>query len=109
MNCKICNAKTANIFDATILAKYNIKYFQCQNCGFLQTEEPYWLEESYRESINISDTGYMSRNIYLSRVSSVLIYLFFNRKARFIDYGGGYGVFVRLMRDIGFNFYWQDT
>ena len=26
----------------------------------------------------------------------------------FLDYGGGYGVFVRLMRDIGFDFYWQD-
>lgn len=35
--------------------------------------------------------------------------MFFNRKARFIDYGGGYGVFVRLMRDSGFDFYWQDA
>jgi len=25
-----------------------------------------------------------------------------------LDYAGGYGVFVRLMRDIGFDFYWQD-
>ena len=27
---------------------------------------------------------------------------------RFIDYGGGYGIYVRLMRDAGFNFYWYD-
>jgi len=109
MKCKICKSKSDEVFTSKILSRHDIAYFLCRNCGFLQTEEPYWLEESYQESVNISDTGYMSRNIYLSRVSSVLIYLFFNRKARFIDYGGGYGVFVRLMRDIGFNFYWQDT
>ncbi len=26
----------------------------------------------------------------------------------FLDYAGGYGVFTRLMRDIGFDFYWHD-
>ena len=31
----------------------------------------------------------------------------FDRK--FIDYGGGYGIFVRLMRDVGLDFYWHDT
>jgi hypothetical protein len=29
--------------------------------AFLQNEEPYWLEEAYSESINISDTGYLQR------------------------------------------------
>lgn len=109
MFCKICGGCCIFVYEAKVLAKHLIKYYQCPKCYFLQTEEPYWLEESYQESINISDTGYISRNIYLSHISSVLIYLFFNRKARFIDYGGGYGVFVRLMRDIGFDFYWQDA
>ena len=26
----------------------------------------------------------------------------------FLDYGGGYGIFVRLMRDYGLDFYWHD-
>ena len=25
-----------------------------------------------------------------------------------LDYGAGYGMFVRMMRDYGFNFYWYD-
>lgn len=25
-----------------------------------------------------------------------------------MDYAGGYGVFVRMMRDVGFDFYWND-
>lgn len=34
--------------------------------------------------------------------------MFFNKDAKFLDYAECYGVFVRLMRDIGFDFYWQD-
>jgi len=109
MKCKICNSKTDKVFTSKILSKYNIAYFFCRNCCLLQTEEPYWLDESYQESINLSDTGYLSRNLHLSKITSIFLYLFFNKKARFIDYGGGYGVFVRLMRDIGFDFYWQDA
>ncbi len=108
MACKICNSETKHIFSGHILDKYNIKYHYCENCGFLQTEEPYWLDESYAESINVSDTGYIQRNINLSHKITVLLILFFNKKAKFLDYAGGYGVFARMMRDIGFDFYWDD-
>ncbi len=108
MRCKICNQSNKKIFSAKLLNKYEIEYFHCDNCGFLQTEEPYWLEEAYSESINISDTGYLQRNISLSKKIAILLTLFFDRNAKFLDYAGGYGVFVRLMRDIGFDFYWDD-
>jgi hypothetical protein len=107
-NCKICNAKTKQIFNKTILNKYSIDYFQCSNCNFIQTEEPYWLEEVYKEPINTSDTGLIARNVYLSRFSSMLIYFYFNKNSKFLDYAGGYGIFTRLMRDVGFDFFWQD-
>lgn len=67
MTCKICNHQTKQIFQAKILNKYEIDYFYCEHCGFLQTEDPYWLDEAYNESINISDTGYMQRNLMLSK------------------------------------------
>lgn len=108
MNCKICKNVANILFQETILNKYRIKYYHCGKCGFLQTEDPYWLNESYKSAINISDTGIMERNLYYSKVVSVLLYFFFNRKAKFLDYAGGYGIFTRLMRDIGFDFYWQD-
>jgi hypothetical protein len=108
MKCKICDQDNNKIFNAKILNKYDVEYFHCSNCGFLQTEEPYWLEEAYTESINVSDTGIMSRNLSLSQLSTLIIYFFFNRNAKFLDYAGGYGIFVRLMRDIGFDFYWYD-
>ena len=108
MNCKICNKKSNYIFNAKILNKYNIEYYHCPNCGFLQTEEPFWLEEAYKESINISDTGIMVRNLYLSKITTLIIYFLFDKNKKFLDYAGGYGIFVRLMRDIGFDFYWYD-
>jgi hypothetical protein len=108
MNCKICKQKNESVFSGKILNKYNIKYYYCSNCGFLQTEEPYWLDEAYSESINVSDTGYMQRNINLFQKLTILFSLFFDKNGKYLDYVGGYGVFVRLMRDIGFDFYWDD-
>lgn len=32
----------------------------------------------------------------------------FDRNGRFLDTAGGYGIFTRLMRDIGFDYYWED-
>ncbi len=37
-----------------------------------------------------------------------MLYFFFDKNGKFLDYAGGYGIFVRLMRDIGFDFYWYD-
>ena len=108
MDCKVCNKTSEYMFSGNILNKYNVKYFQCTNCGFTQTEEPYWLDEAYSESINVSDTGYMQRNIVFSKKLTVILKLFFNKSAKYLDFAGGYGVFVRLMRDVGFDFYWED-
>lgn len=106
--CRICNKSNELIFTANIINKYKIGYFHCSNCKFLQTEKPYWLEEVYKESINVSDTGIIRRNIRLANITSLLLFFLFNKNGKFIDYAGGYGIFTRLMRDIGFDFYYND-
>ncbi|WP_373032041.1 class I SAM-dependent methyltransferase [Sulfurovum sp.] len=108
MQCKICSKNNQQVFASKILQKYEINYFHCKYCGFVQTEDPFWLEEAYRESINISDTGYIQRNIELSQTLTILLGLFFDKNTKFVDYAGGYGVLVRMMRDIGFDFFWDD-
>jgi len=108
MTCKICGCKTQELFIKKILKKYNIQYFKCENCEFIQTEKEYWLEEAYSNSINSTDVGYMQRNIFYSKRLLILLYLLFKKNGKYLDYAGGYGVFVRLMRDNGFNFYWED-
>jgi len=108
MICKICQSESPKFASARILEKYDVDYFQCANCGFVQTEDPFWLEEAYSEPIANSDVGLVYRNTYLSNVTENLIYNLFNHNAKFVDYGAGYGLFVRTMRDKGFNFYWHD-
>lgn len=108
MNCRICNSHTKILFREKVLNKYEVNYFQCNNCGYLLTEEPYWLNEAYNSAINISDTGIIYRNTQFSKICSVIIDVYFNRNGKFLDYAGGYGIFTRMMRDIGFDFYWTD-
>ena len=108
INCKICNSKASLAFNSKVLSKYYVKYFKCPGCGYLFTENPYWLDEAYKNPINISDTGIMARNIYFSKIVSAILYFCFDKSAKYLDYAGGYGIFTRIMRDIGFDFYWHD-
>ena len=106
--CRLCNTQAQPTFSAKILKKYTITYYHCHTCGLLQTEDPYWLKESYLESINRSDTGILARNIENSKIVASVIFFFFNKNAKFLDFAGGFGIFTRLMRDIGFDFLWSD-
>jgi hypothetical protein len=85
-----------------------VTFFRCGRCGFIQTEEPYWLAEAYREPINATDTGYVQRNIECAQVTRAVIHWLKRSEGPFVDYGGGYGIFVRMMRDLGFDFRLMD-
>lgn len=109
-SCKICNAQCGNIFDSVILQKYNANYFYCKNCRFLfcgNAQE--WIKEAYGESINIEDTGIMVRNNNTAFNLSLLLYYLFGNTGKFLDFAGGHGFLVRLMRDAGFDFFWADA
>jgi len=108
MKCNVCGTMNHSFFSGAVLEKYNINYYYCQNCGFIQTEYPHWLEEAYSKPINVSDTGYLVRNLSNVKYLTVFLYMLFGTNGVFLDYAGGYGVFVRLMRDIGFDFTWYD-
>jgi len=108
MDCKICSHKAAELFKADVLKKYSVQYYHCTHCNFIFTENPYWLNEAYANPINYSDTGLLHRNIFYARVLSVLLFVCYKRRGKFLDFAGGYGIFSRLMRDNGFDFYWND-
>jgi Methyltransferase domain len=108
MICAICHSGMEKIFQATLLSKFRVAYSRCGTCGFLCTERPYWLEEAYRSPINASDTGILLRNGKLARQTAVILFALYGHRGRFADFGGGYGLMTRMMRDIGFDFYWYD-
>jgi hypothetical protein len=103
--CNICNNEVYRVFSRNVLKKYHVDYYKCKKCDFIQTEVPYWLGEAYSDAITNQDIGLVSRNINYSKITKVLLKaLSFDDKSNFLDYGGGYGMFVRQMRDLGYNF-----
>jgi phage pi2 protein 07 len=108
MKCKICNNDSEKIFEKIILQKYNSSYYKCVSCAFVQTDEPIWLKEAYESAITSLDIGLCYRNIMLRDEVKKIIDSCFPESKIYLDYAGGYGLFVRLMRDIGFDFYRQD-
>ncbi len=108
-NCNICGSDNYIIFEANVLNKIPVSYYKCKSCEFVQTEKPFWLDESYSSAITSQDIGLISRNITFAPLITSLINIFFNANGKFLDYGGGYGMFVRLMRDRGYNFKRFDT
>lgn len=108
MRCKICTAESSKWFDAWIMDKHLIDYFYCKSCGFLQTEDPYWLGEVYKDPVSIFDTGVASRNIQVANKLTGLLFIMFRGRGKFVDYAGGFGLLTRLMRDKGFDYYWTD-
>lgn len=107
-NCPICTLTLKFAFNAKVLKKYEISYWQCPKCELLKTEKPYWLDEAYQNAIIDGDTGLVQRNNSIAKKLSGILYFLFNKNAAYLDVAGGYGMLTRLMRDYGFHFYWTD-
>jgi methyltransferase family protein len=108
MACNVCSAPLSPFARATVLGRHAVEYSFCDTCESVQTEAPYWLEEAYGEAITASDLGLLERNLALARITEAVILALFDGNRPFLDYGGGYGLFTRRMRDRGFDFHTYD-
>ena len=95
------------LFDAKFKS-YDLIYSECKNCGYVQTQNPTWLELSYSEPINSSDVGIVSRNLNNARLTVVAINALGLKNPSVLDACGGYGMLTRILRDYGFDTYWSD-
>ncbi|MEO1617519.1 MAG: class I SAM-dependent methyltransferase [Planctomycetota bacterium] len=108
MTCRVCHGVSESFASAQILSKYTIEYFRCRDCHFVQSEEPYWLDEAYRSVIVSTDVGLISRNERFARITDRVLRYVFPQVIDSVDYGGGYGMFTRMMRDRGHYFFHRD-
>lgn len=106
--CGVCAQPAGRSHELLVLGKYPVGYYACGHCGLMQTQRPYWLDEAYSRAIASSDTGLVSRNVAVSVRLAAVLGAMFDRGAAFVDVGAGYGMLTRLMRDFGFDFYWDD-
>jgi hypothetical protein len=101
---RITGGSTTALFQATVLDRLTVTYYRCDQTGYIQTEDPYWLQEAYRSAITALDVGILQRNLEKVVAAKEIIKRIDPQMQRFLDFGGGYGIFVRLMRDSGYAF-----
>jgi hypothetical protein len=103
--CTLCQQPQHFLFSAKVLNKYDVDYFHCPHCEWVATEKATWLEEAYGDAISDMDTGILVRNIHFATHLTPFIHLLLPEGDPALDASGGYGIFARLMRDKGFNFF----
>lgn len=108
MKCRVCGISNSTSYASATLLNRSVMYFECLNCSYLQTETPYWLKEAYKSSINASDTGILDRNLKNLDLVLTTLALIGERDPKVVDYAGGFGILVRLLRDKGVDAFWAD-
>lgn len=110
VNCRLCGGEAQLHFSAKVLKKHDANFCYCAACDHVFAQDPHWLEEAYSDAIVKTDTDIAVRNIFTSLRLAAILYFAFGDKGRghYADVAGGYGLLVRLMRDLGFNYFWSD-
>src|SRR5437764_15413555 len=103
--CRLCGAFAQFWNMKRLLDRYDVCYYLCSQCGSLETEEPYWLDVAYDVMGVGDDVGAAQRTIDLVlKTSALLDRIKLPANAECIDFGGGLGLFTRMMRDRGCDF-----
>lgn len=103
--CRLCGARAEFWNHKRLLNRYDVRYYLCPQCGSLETEQPYWLDVAYDVTGTGDDVGAAQRTIDLVlKCSALLDRIKLPGDAECVDFGGGLGLFTRMMRDRGFNF-----
>ena len=108
MSCVLCGGTRREVFRAAVLGRHDAGFLFCDACGLLQADQPTWLPEAYMSPLTAADTGAVARNLQLRDAASIVWSWLFKSSGRFVDLAGGSGLFTRLMRDIGFDYWWSD-
>lgn len=106
--CRACGSSIARNSFQGRLRDLEINFYECTQCSYVQTQQPTWLDEAYAEPINASDTGILTRQQSNLKLVVATLALLGSRKGRVVDCAGGYGILVRMLRDVGVDAYWSD-
>jgi len=103
--CRLCGGQARFWNMKRLLGRYDVAYYLCPQCRCLETDAPHWLADAYDVSGVGDDVGAAQRTIDLVlKTSALLDRCGLPKDAECIDFGGGLGLYTRMMRDRGFNF-----
>jgi hypothetical protein len=95
------------LFHALLLNR-EVSYQECDHCGYVQTQQPDWLEEAYTHALNDTDTGIVRRSLRCARIVSATLSVLGQLHKPMVDHAGGSGLLVRMLRDLGIDARWHD-
>ncbi|QRP64725.1 class I SAM-dependent methyltransferase [Rhodanobacter sp. FDAARGOS 1247] len=105
--CRVCGEASDFLCTGNLLGN-PVRYFECPSCEYVQTEQPYWLDKAYASAITSADTGIMTRNISNAKIVISTLLVLGRIHSKVLDYAGGHGILVRLLRDYGVDALWSD-
>jgi hypothetical protein len=95
--CRLCEGELTFSFQLRVLNLHLVQYLKCSSCLSLQTENPWWVADSYLNSLSILDTGALQRVLYNASVATWITRIL--KVGNVVDFGGGDGMLTRLLRD----------
>lgn len=107
--CPICGSAMRPTHTGTVLGRHSASYSMCCDCDFWAADSPTWLQEAYTTAISSMDTGIARRSIQCHKTIFPLLARMFDPGGTYVDWASGPGLLVRLMRDSGLDYYWQDA
>ena len=106
--CRLCGEETCQKPFQAHFKQFKLNYYECANCDYVQTQYPTWLAKAYEKPINNSDTGIMARSISNVQLVITVLNLLHIKQGKVVDWAGGYGILVRMLRDHGIDALWSD-
>ena len=104
MQCRLCGGPLEYSASGVLFGTRSVKYFRCSRCRSVALPEPDWLEQAYADAVGRLDAGIVERTLKLGNISGAIIAGDGTQSGSFLDYGGGYGLLTRLLRDRGLDF-----
>jgi hypothetical protein len=104
ITCPICKSPALRLFKVMIQSENSCDLFSCTKCEFAFYPDQNWIDKSFSEELNSLDIGATDRTLIAADYLSVLLKAQKLSGGSILDYGGGYGLLCRIMRDRGFDF-----
>ena len=108
ITCRLCEGRAKLSFETTFLKHVPVALYRCENCESLQTNDPEWLAEAYADTRPVRDIWMVSRTERMKTLVVSVLRILRARNARLVDWGGGNGLLVRMLRDVGVDAYRSD-
>lgn len=99
--CPICHSESNYFSTIAIRAGISGEYHSCTSCKFIYAQNPSWLEGSFTDALNSLDIGSVDRCNIVADFVEVLANSLKIDNPQVLDWGGGYGLLTRILRDRG--------